>query len=269
MTSSRLLTVPLLILMMQLAPARPFVVAHRGASGDAPENTLPAFRLAWEQGADAVEGDFHLTGDGHIVCIHDGDTEKVAGVKRIVRESTLEELKALDVGRWKDPRFAGTRIPTFQEVCAVIPADKKFFIEIKCGSEIVPVLLEAVAESALQDEQIVIISFKKEVVQAIRAERPRWTVNWLFGFDSKDAEAPQRQLPEILRTLEEVQASGLGSNHHPGLAPDHLARLAAAGFPHHVWTVNDEPTARRFLEMGSRSVTTDFPGRLRKALLAP
>lgn len=82
-------------LLFLLAPlsAEPFIVAHRGASHDAPENTLAAFELAWEQGADAIEGDFHLTQDGHIVCLHDKDTKRTAGKKLVVGKSSLEELR--------------------------------------------------------------------------------------------------------------------------------------------------------------------------------
>ena len=69
------------------------IVAHRGASGEAPENTIPAFNLAWKQGADAIEGDFHLTKDGHVVCIHDANTKKVAGKNLVVKDTTLAELK--------------------------------------------------------------------------------------------------------------------------------------------------------------------------------
>ena len=89
-----------LLTSMPVMAGEPFLVAHRGASADAPENTIPAFQLAWEQGADAIEGDFHLTADGHIVCIHDEDTQKVAGKKLIVPESTLADLRKLDVGAW-------------------------------------------------------------------------------------------------------------------------------------------------------------------------
>lgn len=96
--------ISLLFLFTHLS-AEPVIVAHRGASHDAPENTLPAFELAWEQGADAIEGDFHLTRDGHIICLHDKDTKRTAGVKLVVKNSPLAELRKLDVGEWKDPRF--------------------------------------------------------------------------------------------------------------------------------------------------------------------
>ncbi len=249
--------------------AAPLVVAHRGASGEAPENTLPAFELAWKQGADAIEGDFHLTKDKHIVCIHDADTKKVAGIKRVVKDSTLAELKRLDVGSWKGPQFARTRIPTFAEVCATVPHHGKFFIEIKCGPGIVPVLLAEIAASTLRKEQIVVISFDKEVVRAVRSARPDWTVNWLYRYDTRNATAVSRDWAEVLRTLEGIGASGLASNAHPELQAAHLERLEAAGSTHHVWTVNDVKTARHFMDIGSRSITTDFPARIAGLIAKP
>ena len=74
------------------------VIAHRGASYDAPENTLAAFRLAWQQGADGIEGDFYLTADGEIVCLHDSDTGRTGDRKLSVGQSTLAELRKVDVG---------------------------------------------------------------------------------------------------------------------------------------------------------------------------
>lgn len=84
------------------------IVAHRGASKRAPGNTLPAFELAWKQGADAIEGDFRLTKDGHVVCIHDETIKRTAGADLNVAQSTLSELRKLDVGAWFDPAFKGT-----------------------------------------------------------------------------------------------------------------------------------------------------------------
>lgn len=255
-----------LALAMLPAQADPFLVAHRGASGDAPENTLPAFELGWEQGADAIEGDFHLTKDGKIVCFHDYDTKKRAGDKLIVKESTLAELQELDVGKWKNKRFVGTRMPTLLDVLATVPAGKKIYIEIKCGPEIVPALLEDVAESKLEDKQIVIISFEASVIEAIKKARPQWIANWLVSFDKKRPGAPTKRLPEVLEILKKSKANGLGSNAHAGFKQSHLDQLQAAGFQHHVWTVNRAPTAQRFLKMGTKSITTDYPGTLRKAL---
>src|SRR5271170_7325637 len=88
------------------------VIAHRGASYDAPENTLAAFRLAWQQGADGIEGDFYLTDDGEIVCLHDSDTGRTGDRKLSVGQSTLAQLRTVDVGVSKGEKFRGERIPT-------------------------------------------------------------------------------------------------------------------------------------------------------------
>ena len=107
---------------------QPLIVAHRGASRDAPENTIPSFNLAWEQGADAIEGDFHLSRDGQIVCIHDRDTKRLTGKRRAIKDFTLDELKSLDVGAWFGAAFKGTQIPTLAEVFSTIPQGKGMFL---------------------------------------------------------------------------------------------------------------------------------------------
>ena len=160
------------------------IVAHRGASHDAPQNTIPAFKLAWEQGADAIEGDFHLTKDGHIVCIHDRDTKKVANANLVVSDSTLAELRQVDVGAWKDQAFAGVLIPTIAEVFSTIPQQKKIYIEVKCGPEIIPALLRGIDQSGLTDEQVV------EAVREHGYEWHVWTVNDLEEAERMTALGP-------------------------------------------------------------------------------
>jgi len=98
------------------------IIAHRGASHDAPENTLAAVNLAWQQNADAVEIDVHLSRDGQIVVIHDENTRKTAGLNKNVSEQTLAELRRLDVGRWKGRQWAGEKIPVLAEVLGALPA---------------------------------------------------------------------------------------------------------------------------------------------------
>ena len=243
--------------------AAPFIVAHRGASGEAPENTLAAYKLAWEQGADAIEGDFHLTKDGVIVSFHDRNTKKRCGVDLEIRTSTHAELSKLDVGKWKAPKFAGLRMPTLGQVLATVPKGKAIYIEIKCGPEAVPALLTDVEESGLKDDQIVVISFNESVIAAVKKSRPQWTANWLVGFDLKDPSDLDTQLPQVLKTLKKVGADGLGSNAHPAFTRKHVEQLRTAGFAHHVWTVNDPVQAQAFLKIGTQSITTDFPGSLR------
>ena len=244
--------------------AKPLIVAHRGASHDAPENTLPAFRLAWEQGADAIEGDFLLTKDNRIVCIHDKSTERLAGRKLIVKDSTLAQLQELDVGMKKDEKFKGAKIPTIAQVFATIPAGKKIFIEIKCGKEIIPPLLAAIRASGLKDEQVTMICFQAEVVRTFKTKAPRHKVYWLTNFKRNDAGEWTPSLDTVLQTLKSTKADGLDCHH--GIPAQAAKLIQEEGFEWHVWTVNDLKAAKRLKELGVQSITTDVPGTLVKSL---
>jgi glycerophosphoryl diester phosphodiesterase len=256
---------PALLMVMPLLQAGPLIVAHRGASADAPENTLPAFELAWKQGADAIEGDFRLTSDGHIVCIHDEDTKKVAGQKLVVHKSSLAKLRALDVGSWKDPRWKDTRIPTLPEVLRTVPQTGKIFIEIKCGPEIVPPLLKQLRASGLKPQQVVVIAFDDQVVRALKKATRDYQANWICSFKKRlGVTTPKRAA--VIRTLAACQADGLSTNAWPAIDQAFIDAVRAAGCSYHVWTVDDVPTARRFMALGAKSITTNRPGALRRDL---
>lgn len=239
----------------------PLIVAHRGASRDAPENTIPAFQLAWEQGADAIEADFHLSKDGEIVCFHDADTERVAGTQLVVRQSTLAELKQLDVGVTHGVAFNGTRIPTIAEVFATIPQGKKIFIEVKCGAEIIPTLLNEIDQSGLTQEQIVVISFNKQVIQQLKIKAPQYKASWLCSFNKQETGEITPALATVLKTLKQIQADGLSSN--TAVPASVIEAVSQQGYEWHVWTINDLNTARRMQALGVLSITTDVPGSMR------
>lgn len=132
------------------APVTPWVIAHRGASAYAPENTLPAFALAIEQRATFVELDLQRTRDGALVLLHDTTLERTTDVEEVfpyrarqvavkgetrqqwpLADFTLAEIRRLDAGRWFDARFAGTRIPTFAETITAVRGRTGLFIELK------------------------------------------------------------------------------------------------------------------------------------------
>ncbi|MCG8587223.1 MAG: glycerophosphodiester phosphodiesterase [Pirellulales bacterium] len=249
--------------------AAQLIVAHRGASHDAPENTLAAFRLAWKQGADGIEGDFRLSRDGRIVCIHDEDTKRVAGKKLNVAKSTLAELRELDVGRWKDPKYAGERIATLEEVIAIVPEGKWFFIELKAGSEIVKPLQKILAESSLDRDRVVIISFNKDTLAACEKHLPRWSTHWLSKH--KQHAVSRRWGPiaaDAIKTIKEVRTDGFGSQANIKVFDDRYVRdLREAGIPiFHVWTVDDADTARYYQGLGAFGITTNRPKLIRDAL---
>lgn len=248
------------------------IVAHRGASGDAPENTLSAFRLAWQQGADAIEGDFYLTSDKQIVCIHDKTTERVAvdQQKCSVATSTLAQLRRLDVGSWKAAKFVGERIPTLGEVLETIPDGKKILVEIKCGPEILPVLEQQLSDSDLKTEQVVIICFNQEVITQARRKMPQYKANWLTSFklDEKSQQlSPTRQ--QVVKTLARTGATGLGAQADLNVLNGKFATsLESKGKEFHVWTVNEAQPAKQLAALGVDSITTDYPAKIRQTLKA-
>ena len=154
------------------------IIAHRGASHDAPENTLAAIRLGWAQGADAVEIDVHCSKDGHVVVIHDADLRRTAGVSRRVAAQTLNELKAFDVGSWKDARFADEHIPTLAGAMATVPDGKRLFVEVKCGPECVPAFVKTFHASGKAASQIVPIGFGIETMRPSSRRCPNWRWRW-------------------------------------------------------------------------------------------
>ncbi len=245
----------------------PLIVAHRGASHDAPENTLAAFRLAWEQGADAIEGDFHLTADGQIVCIHDKTTKKRAGTDLVVAKSTLEDLKRLDVGRWKHPRYSGEQIPTLREVLDVVPDDKTILIEIKCGPEIVPALKEVLTQAALKPAQTIVIAFDENVVAATKRQIPGIKAYWLTGYKEDDRGAFKPTPQTVLQTLRRTGADGLDTQAKRQVIDSEFVKmLRDAKMEFHVWTVNKPSDAAYFRRLGVDSITTDRPAFLRERL---
>ena len=235
---------------------KPLIVAHRGASFDAPENTLPAFELAWEKGADAIEGDFLLTKDNQIVCIHDKTTKRLSEQNLVVAESTLEQLKTLDVGSWKNEKYAGTPMPTLSEVFATVPDGKNIFIEIKCGPEIIPYLVKEIQESDLKTDQVRMICFNEEVIKAFKETMPDYKAYWLSGFKKKNG-SWKPSLEEVLFTLQDCKADGLDSQHT--IPPEFSKAVLSAGFEWHAWTINDVETAKRLAKRDIYSVTTDRP----------
>ncbi|MEN9469873.1 MAG: Glycerophosphoryl diester phosphodiesterase [Verrucomicrobiota bacterium] len=259
---------------------KPLIVAHRGSSAQAPENTLPAFQLAWEQGADAIEGDFQLTKDGHVICFHDKDTKRIAGQPLTVANATLEELRQLDVGSiqpqaserelrsWSADKFQGTRMPTIAEVFATVPEGKKIFIEIKCGPEIIDPLLRELASSGLTPDQVVVICFDSAILKSLKERDPKWQTGWLCSFGKRANGKPSQAPAKVFKTLKEMNARALLSG-RGDVDKNLLDQIRAAGIEHYVWTINDPKLAPAYKAQGVDAIITDLPTEMRAALVAP
>ena len=161
--------------------------------------------------------------------------------------------------------FEGTSIPTIGEVFETIPAKKKIYIEIKCGLEIIPQLLKEVSKSQLEKEQVVFICFNAKVIAEVKMKAPDFKAYWLADLKQNKDGTFKPSFEDALTTLQKVKADGMGSS-RSGIDDEFIARLQNAGFEHHVWTVNEPKIAQWFVDRGTRSVTTDFPGKIKRAL---
>mgnify|MGYP000004674366 CR=1 FL=1 len=222
------------------------VVAHRGASAAAPENTLAAVRLAIESGADWVEIDVQETADGRIVVIHDSDLKKVGGSALNVRGSTLEQLRAVDIGSWFGPEFADERIPTLEQVLSLSKDRIGVNIELKYyGGE---VALEQrvidIVERAGMADQVVAMSLSYQGIQSLRRLRPDWTVGLLSSV--------------AIGKLAALDVDFLALNGRAATRP--LIRQAHRhGKKVMVWTVNDAIAMASAISRGADALITDEP----------
>lgn len=248
-------------------PSAPAIIAHRGASYDAPENTLAAIALGWEQGADAAEFDVHLTRDGHVVALHDHSLKRTARLDALVDEAGLDQIQALDAGAWKHPRFAGEKVPALPEILRALPAGKRLVIELKSGPALAPRLQRDLAAAALDPARIDFISFDVAALRAARALLPAHQT-FLLGPDSSEdngARGPDN-LARLVTLARNAGFTGLDLDHAWPVDASLVDAARAAGLKLYVYTVNDAATARRLAAAGVDAITTDRPAWLRARL---
>lgn len=240
------------------------IIAHRGASHDAPENTLAAFRLAWEQNADAIELDIWMSKDGGAIVIHNPGTRRTAQLDKRVAEQTVAELQALEAGTWKGERWAREPIPTLSQALDVVPEGKRVFVEIKCGSEVLGEL-NRVVESSGKAAQVVLMGFDIETMRAAKALMPDAPALWL----SARALGPPPKIESLIERAREAGLDGLdGLNLDFRIPIDAhaMAKVQAAGMQLGVWTVDDPAVARRLAQAGVDAITTNRPAWLREQM---
>ena len=237
----------------------PLIIAHRGASGHAPENTMAAFRLAVEQAADWVELDVHQTADGHLVVLHDFTLQRTAGDPRPVRELTLEQVKKFDIGSWWDGTYQNEQVPTLDEVLAFANGRIRVFIEIKRGSPFYPAierrLLETIARHSAKD-RVVISSFDLAGLKTLRGLDPEISLGLLT----------RKSRPrEILNEAKSLKVQSIHISTHR-LSKKFLPQAHANGLPVYVYTVNRLSLMKRYLALGVDGLFTNYPDRLRDLL---
>ena len=249
------------------ATEAPLLVAHRGASYEAPENTVASVKLAWTKRADATEVDIHMTRDHQIVVIHDKSTKRTAGVDLSIAANDYASLKDLEVGSWKSPDYEGEPLPLLEEVLQHVPDGKQIFIEIKCPKEVLPYLKQVVHDSGLLAQQTVFIAFDWETIRQTKLIFPSSACYWLSGFkQDKTSGTWEPSAAEVLERALEAKVDGVDVSHSGPVSAQFVAAAHEKGLEVHVYTVNEIADARRVMIAGVDGITTDRPLFLREQL---
>lgn len=243
-------------------------ISHRGESEDAPENTLSAFKLAMERNTDGIETDIHLTSDGVLVCIHDSDTGRVGDRSINIETSTFAEAETLDVCNGK-AEYRGEKIPTFRSVLEILKPGKKFYVEVKENNEcVLPAMRDEIDSAGVPHEQIVMISFHKDIVRASKKYMPDVKTLWLTGFKENEEDgsfAPCAE--EAIAFLKEAKADGIDAHAlEKGFNAEYIKALKDAGFHIAIWTVDKQEVAERYIAIGVDSVTSNCAAKLCNAI---
>lgn len=225
---------------------RAVVVAHRGAAGSAPENTIASVRQAIDDGADWVEIDVQESRDGHIVVVHDSDFMKLADNPLKVWEGDLADIQEIDVGSWFDSRFASERVPTLREVLEVVRDKAGLVIELKYygHDQQLERRVVDIVEELQMDDQVVVMSLKLAGIERLQALRPKWTTGLLAA----------TAVGDLTRLDVDFLAVSQGI-----ATPAFIKRAQKSGKNVYVWTVNGGLSLSRWMSVGVDGVITDEP----------
>lgn len=230
------------------------IYAHRGNSGEAPENTLAAFRQVPETGANGVEFDVHLSRDGIPVVIHDETVKRTSGAPGAVGEMTLAELRKLDVGNWFGAAFAGERIPTLEATLELFRGGpQRVNIELKTDRVVYPGLAGAVIAQVRRlgmQRQVLVSSFNHHTLLEARTLAP-------------DLEYAVLSSDQMLEPWDYVRQHGFQAFHPRGVAVDEalVRRCHGAGIKVRAWVVDDPGRGAALEALGVDGLITNHPRR--------
>jgi glycerophosphoryl diester phosphodiesterase len=245
----------------------PLIIAHRGASAHAPENTLAAFQAAIDAGADGIELDVQLAKDGVAVVFHDYDLKRVASRNDEVRAVTAAEMGNVDVGQWFEKKtgnsaFVGECVPTLASVLELLATVRpRIYIELKAEEGDASLLVAAVCGSIKDSPllpQMIVKSFRLSVIPEVRERLPEVKTAALFAPTVMDYLRRKKHIVEIARELGADELSL-----HRSLASKKLCSLAAdAGMPITIWTADNPRWIDRARERGIQAIITNDPSKM-------
>lgn len=241
------------------------LIAHRGESVDAPENTLPAYRTAVERGF-GFECDIYLSRDGRVFTFHDRNLTRTTGGANtnMCADVTWDEISRLDVGgwgRWKGSRFEGTRPALLEEVLELARDGRWIYVEVKTGPEIVPFVKKVFeSQSKATPRNTLFISFNADSCRELKRTMPEFRVYWLTFSRLKGGDGVRHGItPEyVIGKCRELGVDGVDSHYDPEVVTaEFIKTVHDAGFGFHVWTVDDLADTVTAFSRGAETVTTN------------
>jgi glycerophosphoryl diester phosphodiesterase len=227
------------------------VIAHRGASSYAPENTLAAFDLALQMGVSHIELDVHCSRDGHLVVLHDDTVDRTTNGCGAVAEQTLATLRALDAGTWFGRQYAGERIPTLEEVLLRYRERLHLHTEIKGHTAHLAQRTADMVRACGMAGQVTITSFYHPWLEATRVYAPELPTGWLVS-EVNDAIIAQAQVLQLTQLCPQARL----------VTPELVHRLHAAGLVVRAWGVANVTLMRQVVDAGADGMTVNFPDQL-------
>lgn len=247
------------IIQAMYEDGQPLIFGHRGAMAYAPMNTLPAFELAAVQGAHGIELDVHRSADGYPVIVHDFTVDATSDGSGTVTAMTLAQLKALDAGAWFDPRFAGTRIPTLDEVFEAVGSRLYINIEIKSMTPETDGVEQVVADCIARHNmgaRVIVSCFNPMTLKRFRAIAPEVPLGYLY----------HPGIPDEVRALADDLTCEAYHPYYEMIDAELVAESGAVGRIINAWTVNDPARAVALRDLGVRGIITDHPDKILAAL---
>jgi glycerophosphoryl diester phosphodiesterase len=230
------------------------IIAHRGESYDAPENTYASINLAWERNDDAVEIDIRLTKDEEIVVIHDKTTLRTGGKFRKISTSDYSELTKIDVGKYKGKKWKNEKIPLLDKVIETMPKHKYLFVEIKSSAQIIKPLQKIIDEKKIKSNQIKFIGFDIDIMKSLKQILPQFESYWIIqGKDYKKRE----DLEDTIRKCRSAGLNGLDVEEKKYLSKEVIRAVKDSGLRIYTWTVDDPLRAKQLFNDGIDGITTN------------
>lgn len=238
----------------------PLIIAHRGASGEAPENTLAAFQLAIEQGCDGIELDIHVTKDGQLIVIHDENIKRTTNGEGFVGDMTAEQLKKYDAGSWFSAKYKDERLPLLEEVLEIVP--KEIFINIEIKN--IPSYYEGIEKKLLdiivqkrRINQVIVSSFDHQCLYRLKKLNRRISIGLLYCENVVDPVAfaklfgfPVVSLHPDYKAIREIE----------------IMKAVQSGLKVFPWTVNSVDNMERMIRYGVSGIITNYPKRMKLLL---